>query len=61
MFGLSSETVTFTVVASIEETANRYHIPKPFIGLILLPIVVRIAPVPDFSDLMDYHSSGKRR
>lgn len=30
------------VVASIEETASRYHIPKPFIGLILLPIVVCI-------------------
>ena len=29
------------VVASIEETAERYSIPKPFIGLILLPIVVR--------------------
>ena len=29
------------MVASIEETAERYHIPKPFIGLILLPIVVR--------------------
>lgn len=28
------------VVASIEETAERYHIPKPFIGLILIPIVV---------------------
>jgi hypothetical protein len=28
------------VVASIEETADRYSIPKPFIGLILLPIVV---------------------
>ncbi|KIK61873.1 hypothetical protein GYMLUDRAFT_558067 [Collybiopsis luxurians FD-317 M1] len=27
------------LVASIEEVANRYHIPKPFIGLILLPIV----------------------
>jgi len=27
------------LVASIEETANRYSIPKPFIGLILLPIV----------------------
>ncbi|KAJ6563230.1 Sodium/calcium exchanger protein-domain-containing protein [Mycena sp. CBHHK59/15] len=27
------------LVASIEETAKRYHIPKPFIGLILLPIV----------------------
>ena len=32
---------TCPVVASIEETAERYHIPKPFIGLILLPIVVR--------------------
>ena len=29
-----------TVVASIEETAKQYHIPKPFIGLILLPLVV---------------------
>lgn len=29
-----------SVVASIEETATRYHIPKAFIGLILLPIVV---------------------
>jgi len=27
------------LVASIEETADRYSIPKPFIGLILLPIV----------------------
>ncbi|KAL9715349.1 hypothetical protein Ac2012v2_002013 [Leucoagaricus gongylophorus] len=27
------------LVASIEETAVRYHIPKNFIGLILLPIV----------------------
>jgi len=27
------------LVASIEETAERYHIPKAFIGLILLPIV----------------------
>ena len=33
------------VVASIEETAERYHIPKPFIGLILLPIVVRIRSI----------------
>lgn len=34
--------ITFLlVVASIEETAHRYSIPKPFIGLILLPIVVR--------------------
>ncbi|GLB34724.1 putative calcium proton exchanger [Lyophyllum shimeji] len=31
------------LVASIEETANRYHIPKPFIGLILLPIVSNAA------------------
>jgi Ca2+/H+ antiporter len=30
------------LVASIEETANRYHIPKAFIGLILLPLVVRV-------------------
>ncbi|KAI8989770.1 calcium/proton exchanger [Trametes punicea] len=30
------------LVASIEETANRYSIPKPFIGLILLPIVSHI-------------------
>lgn len=29
------------VVASIEETANKYSIPKAFIGLILLPLVVR--------------------
>ncbi len=29
------------VVASIEEFAERYHVPKAFIGLILLPIVVR--------------------
>lgn len=32
-----------TVVASIEETAERYHIPKAFIGLILLPIVANAA------------------
>ena len=29
-----------SVVASIEETANRFDIPKMFIGLILIPIVV---------------------
>ena len=29
-----------SVVASIEEFAERYSVPKPFIGLILLPIVV---------------------
>ncbi|KLO19217.1 calcium/proton exchanger [Schizopora paradoxa] len=31
------------LVASIEETAERYHIPKTFIGLILLPIVANAA------------------
>ncbi|KAI0075271.1 calcium/proton exchanger [Panus rudis PR-1116 ss-1] len=31
------------LVASIEETSERYHIPKPFIGLILLPIVSNAA------------------
>jgi len=31
------------LVASIEEFAIRYHIPKPFIGLILLPIVANAA------------------
>ena len=31
------------VVASIEETAEKYHIPKAFIGLILLPIVANAA------------------
>lgn len=30
------------VVASIEETAEKYKIPKAFIGLILLPLVARI-------------------
>lgn len=35
--------VLLTVVASIEETADRYKIPKPFIGLILLPIVANAA------------------
>lgn len=32
------------VVASIEETAVRYHIPKAFIGVVLLPIVVCFTP-----------------
>ena len=32
-----------SVVASIEETAERYSIPKPFIGLILLPLVSNAA------------------
>ncbi|KAJ7024252.1 Sodium/calcium exchanger protein-domain-containing protein [Mycena alexandri] len=31
------------LVASIDETAERYSIPKPFIGLILLPIVANAA------------------
>lgn len=31
------------VVSSIEEFADRYHVPKPFIGLILIPIVVSTA------------------
>jgi len=31
------------LVASIEETAKRYNIPKSFIGLILLPIVANAA------------------
>ncbi|KAJ7735278.1 Sodium/calcium exchanger protein-domain-containing protein [Mycena maculata] len=31
------------LVGSIEETAERYDIPKPFIGLILLPIVANAA------------------
>ncbi|KZV87410.1 Calcium/proton exchanger [Exidia glandulosa HHB12029] len=31
------------LVASIEETAERYSIPKPFIGLILIPIVANAA------------------
>ena len=35
--------ILHAVVASIEETAERYHIPKPFIGLILLPIVANAA------------------
>jgi hypothetical protein len=33
------------VVASIEETANRYNISKSFIGLVLLPLVVSIAHI----------------
>ncbi len=31
------------MVASIEETADKYHIPKGFIGMILLPIVSNAA------------------
>ncbi|KAI0929008.1 hypothetical protein AcW1_006076 [Taiwanofungus camphoratus] len=31
------------LVASIQKTAERYHIPKPFIGTILLPIVSNAA------------------
>lgn len=40
IFFLCNPPNTVTVVASIEETAERYSIPKPFIGLILLPLVV---------------------
>ncbi|KAI0273436.1 Sodium/calcium exchanger protein-domain-containing protein [Gloeopeniophorella convolvens] len=47
-FGLLSVTVITSfvadfLVASIEETATRYNIPKTFIGLILLPIVANAA------------------
>lgn len=43
--------VPVVVVASIEEFAERYSVPKPFIGLILLPLVVStlspgLLPVP---------------
>ncbi|KZT61568.1 Calcium/proton exchanger [Calocera cornea HHB12733] len=31
------------LVASIEETAEKYHIPKPFIGVVLLPLVSNAA------------------
>jgi Ca2+/H+ antiporter len=41
---VDSATETTAVVASIEETAERYSIPEAFIGLILLPIVVCILP-----------------
>jgi Ca2+:H+ antiporter len=40
------------VVASIEETAVRYDIPKTFIGLILLPIVVCNLPLESMDDLI---------
>lgn len=33
------------VVGSIEQTAEKYHIPKTFIGLILLPLVVSTKPL----------------
>lgn len=42
---------TTSVVASIEETAKRYHIPKAFIGLVLLPIVVGTFPLPPLQGL----------
>ena len=48
----------FLVVASIEETAERYSIPKPFIGLILLPIVVRFST--SHTRLSRNHSTGQR-
>ncbi|KAF8205631.1 Sodium/calcium exchanger protein-domain-containing protein [Mycena galopus ATCC 62051] len=40
---VTSFCATTVVVASIEETAERYSIPKAFIGLILLPIVANAA------------------
>ena len=40
---LATEPPICSVVDSIEETANRFNIPKAFIGLILLPIVVSLA------------------
>lgn len=44
LYAHHSLTLSFLpVVASIEETANRYHIPKAFIGIILLPIVANAA------------------
>ena len=45
--GLAGIDLYGLVVASIEETAERYHIPKPFIGLILLPIVVSLPYPPN--------------
>jgi Ca2+:H+ antiporter len=36
---IATSTVADFLVASIEETANRFNIPKAFIGLMLLPIV----------------------
>ena len=41
----TTDTRICLVVASIEETAKRYNIPKTFIGLVLLPIVVSIAHI----------------
>ncbi|KAF4615498.1 hypothetical protein D9613_002742 [Agrocybe pediades] len=41
--GLPNLHVIVLVVASIEEFAERYHVPKAFIGLILLPIVANAA------------------
>ena len=35
-----SDISMLTVVASIKETANWYNIPKSFIGLVLLPMMV---------------------
>lgn len=40
------KTFLFIVVASIEEVARRFGIPKAFIGLVLLPIVVRMRAAP---------------
>lgn len=64
IFDLSWPSFTTLVVASIEETADRYHIPKPFIGLILLPIVVSFLFVQFFNNanhLLKFDcSTGKR-
>lgn len=52
------------MVASIEETADRYHIPKPFIGLILIPIVVCVPLTQVFRShrmLMIYDTGQCRR
>ena len=52
------ELIIVLVVASIEETAERYSIPKPFIGLILLPIVVSVFPAFTIN-IFSIHSIGQ--
>lgn len=53
-----------SVVASIEETAEKYSIPKPFIGLILIPLVVRstcsVGPQYSTHPSTHIHISGQR-
>ena len=49
-----------SVVASIEEFAERYSVPKPFIGLILLPIVVSECQIL-FSRQVEVESSFQSR